>query len=126
VTVVHEAVSAAWKSVTDEWTDRARHDALFALVVQHQCFAWAAAQYNEEHKRRGDDPIAKEQLARLRRGATATMLAAAAARPEKTKQPYRNTMIVMMVMLAALVLGILVTKSIYDNTPPRPTKPARG
>jgi hypothetical protein len=122
VSVVHEAVSAAWQSVTDEWTDRARHDALFALVVQHQCFAWAATQY----KARGEDPIAQEQLARLRRGATATMLAAAAARKEKTKQPYRSTMIVMLVMLAALVLGILVTKSIYDNTPPRPTKPTRG
>jgi hypothetical protein len=120
--VVHDDVRTAWQSVAEAWPDRTRHDALFALVVKHQCFAWAAARYKE----RGDDPIATEQLARLRRGAMATMMAAGAARPDKAPQPYRNTMIVLVVLLAALVLGILVTKSIHDNTPPRPTKPARG
>lgn len=120
--VVHHDVRAAWARVTDTWPDSARHDAFFALVVQHQCFAWAAQRYKE----RGDDPIAQEQLARLRRGAMATMMAAAATRTTKEKQPYRSTMIVLLVLLAAMLLGMVVTKALHDNTPPPATKPARG
>lgn len=119
--MVHHDVRSAWHRVTETWPDSARHDELFKLVVQHQCFAWAAARYKE----RGKDPIAEEQLARLRRAAMATMMAAAAARPAKERTPYRSTLIVLVVLLAALVIGILVTKSLHDNTPARPTKPAR-
>jgi hypothetical protein len=119
--VVHHDVRAAWTRVTETWVDALRHDAFFALVVQHQCFAWAAARYKE----RGKDPIAEEQLARLRRAAMATMMAAAAARPQKERQPYRSVLITLIVLLVAMVLGLVVTKSIHDNTSARPTKPAR-
>jgi hypothetical protein len=118
--VVHHDVRAAWTRVTETWVDALRHDAFFALVVQHQCFAWAAARYKE----RGADPIATEQLARLRKAAMATMMAAAAARPQKERQPYRNVMVTLIVLLVAMLLGLVVTKSIHDNTPVKPTKQA--
>ena len=119
--MVHHDVRAAWARVTETWVDSARHDAFFALVVQHQCFAWAAARYRE----RNNDPIAEEQLGRLRKAAMATMMAAAAARPSKERQPYRSTLIVLIVLLVAMVLGLAVTKSIHDGQPARPTKRER-
>ena len=118
--VVHHDVRAAWTRVTETWVDALRHDAFFALVVQHQCFAWAAARYKE----RAADPIATEQLARLRKAAMATMMAAAAARPQKERQPYRSVLVTLIVLLAAMLLGLCVTKSIHDNTPAKPTKRA--
>lgn len=124
--VVTDDVRAAWARVTEMWADSARHDAFFALVVQHQCFAWAAQRYKERHQERGDDPIAQQQLARLRRGAMATMMAAAAARPTNEKQPYRGTLVVLIVLLAAMLLGVVVTNALHDKAPAQPTKPVRG
>lgn len=119
--VVDHDVRAAWHAVTETWPDSARHDAFFALVVQHQCFAWAAARYRE----RGNDPIAEEQLARLRKAAMATMMAAAATRQVKERTPYRSTLIVLIVLLVAMVLGLVVARSIHDGQSARSTKPLR-
>lgn len=111
---MHEDVTSAWDRVTEQWDDPARHDALLALVVQHNCFAWAAARYKE----RSGDAIADRQLDRLRRAATATMLATATARTRKEETPYRKVIVWLAVMLAMLLLGLVLTRIIVDIKAP--------
>jgi hypothetical protein len=120
--VIDYSVRGAWERVSETWADSARHDELFKLAVKHNCFAWVAARYREK----GDDPIAKEQLERLRKAAVAAMYVSAAAKPAKEKTPYRSSFIVLVVLLLAMLLALFVTKSMHDNqkTPPV-TKPAR-
>lgn len=115
-----EAVRGAWERVSENWTDTARHDALFHAAVKDNALAWAAARYRE----RGDDPIAKGQLERLRKAAVASMLVSAAPREAKQKTPYRSTLIVLMCLIAAMIIALFVTKSLHDNRSPV-TKPAR-
>jgi hypothetical protein len=122
--VIDYSVRGAWERVSETWADAALHDELFKLAVKHNCFAWVAARYREK----GDDPIAKGQLERLRKAAVAALYVTAAARPSKDKTPYRSTLVVLIVLVLAMVVGLLVTKSMHDNdngnTPPI-TKPAR-
>jgi hypothetical protein len=121
--VVHEDVTTAWERVTEQWDDTARHEAFIASVAQHNCYAWAAARYKE----RAGDAVADKQLARLRKAATATMMAAAMARPSKERQPYRGLVVVLICLVLAMIVALFVTKSLHDNRPlTRPdTKPAR-
>ena len=121
--MVHDDVTAAWQRVTEQWDDSARHEAFFAAAAQHSCFAWAAARYKE----RTGDAIADKQLERLRKAATATMMATAAAKPSKERQPYRSLLIVLICMFLAMLVALFVTKSLRDNhpAPARATKPAR-
>jgi hypothetical protein len=115
--VEHEAVRAAWQRVVESWDDAARHDAFVGLVAQHNCFAWAAARYKE----RAGDAVADRQLERLRRAATATMLATATVREEHQRQPYRSTLIALIAMLLLAVIGLVCTKMVADNQPTRTT-----
>ena len=119
--MVPDAVSAAWQSVTDKWDDAGRHEAFIALVAQHSCYAWAAGRYKE----RAGDVIADKQLDRLRRAATATMMATASSKPAKQRQPYRGLVVVLICMLLAMVVALFATRSIRDNQAVPPTKPAR-
>ena len=118
---MHDEVTAAWDRVVEDWDDPARHDALIGLVAQHNCFVWAAARYKE----RAGDPIADKQLERLRRAATATMLATATARPEAS-QPYRKTFLYFAFVVFILLATVLAAKLIIDNygrpVPPKPTR----
>lgn len=114
-------VRGAWEAVTETWSDSAKHEALFKLAVADNCLAWVAARYRE----RGDDPIAKEQLERLRKAALASMMVKATERQANAKTPYRSTFIVLGCLLLAMLLALFVTKFIHDNQPPPVTKPAR-
>jgi hypothetical protein len=118
--VLDDQVQRAWGQVTENWSDVARHDELFALVVKDNCFAWAAARYRE----RGDDPIAKEQLERLRKAALASMMVSAAKRETKGKTPYVSSVIVLVCLIVAMLIALFVTKSLRDNRP-HATQPAR-
>jgi hypothetical protein len=118
--VIDYSVRGAWERVTENWTDLARHDELFKLAVKDSALAWAAARYRE----RGDDPIAKDQLERLRKAALASMMVTAAARDDKQKTPYRSSLIVLICLIVALLVALFVTKSLHDNRP-AVTKPAR-
>jgi hypothetical protein len=114
-----EAVRAAWQAVTEHWDEPARHEALLGLVAQHACFAWAAARYKE----RAGDAIADEQIERLRRAATATMLATATPRPSADKQPYKNTLIIFIALVAMAILGLVLAKLIHDSRSAEVTNP---
>lgn len=107
-TEVHEAavpgpVRAAWARAAEAWSDPARHDELLCEVATHRCYAWAAGRY----RTRGGDPIAERQLARLRRAAEATLLAGATARRDAAATPYRATVVVLALLIAAVVVGLV-------------------
>ena len=121
---VNEAVSAAWERVLEGWDEPARHEALLALVVQHSEFAWAAGRYKEK----GDDPIAVERLDRLRKAATATMMATATKKAEEERSPYTKTMVWLVVMLIMLIIGLLFARIVTDRSPKRspPVRPPTG
>jgi hypothetical protein len=118
--VADDQLQSAWERVTEDFADPARHEELFKLVVKENSLAWAAARYRE----RGDDPIAKEQLERLRKAAVASMMVSGAAREAKQATPYRSSLIVLICLIAAMLIALFVTKSLHDNRPPV-TKPAR-
>jgi len=101
------AVLAAWQRVTERWDDTGAHDALVALVIQHGCFAWAAARY----KAHAQDEVATRQLERVRKAALATMLTARKPGLD-ARSPYHATLrlfgVLVVVLLIALLSAMLV------------------
>jgi hypothetical protein len=96
------------------------HEELFKLAIADNCLAWVAARYRE----RGDDPIAKVQLERLRKAAIAAMFVSGAQRQAKEKTPYRSSFVVLACLLVAMLIALFVTKFIHDNkTQQTVTKP---
>ncbi len=100
---VPEAVRAAWEAAVGAWDDKTRHDAFIGQVATFSCYAWAAARYRE----RAGDPIADRQLVRLRTAATATMLATATSRSAEPATPYRNTLLVLLVLVIIMGIGVV-------------------
>src|SRR5215475_5359133 len=122
---VPEPVRAAWARAAEAWTDPARHDELLQQVAAHRCYAWAAGRY----RTRGRDPIAERQLDRLRRAAEATLLAGATVRSDTTATPYRATLGVLAILIAAVVVGLVyatLLRGASDATiaPPGPSPSA--
>jgi hypothetical protein len=109
--VIPEAVQTAWDDAVAHWDDPARHQAVLGLVAQHNCFAWAAARYKE----RAGDPVAEKQLERLRSSAVATMFAQASGRKKEPPQPFRQTLLLLVALLLALVIGMIFVKIIHDS-----------
>ena len=104
---MHEAVSAAWDKVTEDWDNQARHDALLALAVEHQAFKWVATKYRE----RKGDAIADAQLAKIGAAAMATMLSAATAKRESdVPSPYKRALLWIVVLAALMVFGLMAVK----------------
>ena len=89
--------------------------------MQRGAFAWAAARYKE----RGDDPVARNQMARLTKAATATMLATASQRAPEPSSPYKKTMIWLVVMTVMLLLGLVFTRIVVEHAKPKPPTPSR-
>jgi hypothetical protein len=121
---VPEPVRAAWARAAEAWSDPARHDELLQQVAAHRCYAWAAGRY----RTRARDPIAERQLDRLRRAVEATLLAGASVRPDPVATPYRATLGVLALLIAAIVVGLVyatLLRGPSDATiaPPGPSPP---
>ena len=114
---IPDPVTAAWDAAVAAWDDASKHDALLALVATHSCYAWAAGKY----KTRAGDPIADKALERLRKAATATMLATATVRPEQTQMPYRNTLMVLLVLVIMIGVGVVYAMSRQHHDAPAAT-----
>ncbi len=116
-----DVVTAAWDRTVEQWDDPSRHEALLAVVVQHSAFAWAAARYKD----RGDDPVAKDRLERIRKAATATMFATAKVRETEESSPYKKTLLWLMVLCVMLVLGLVFARIVVGNAPAKAKPPTR-
>lgn len=119
-----EAVAAAWAACEQAWDEPARHDAFFALVVQHDCFAFAASRY----KLRAGDAIADRQLERVRKAATAKLMATGSARRDPTaSKPYRATIALIVLMLVVAIAGLAYVANLKGGAhPPPPPPPTPG
>ncbi|CAN5725911.1 hypothetical protein BH11MYX1_BH11MYX1_45140 [soil metagenome] len=94
-----EAVTAAWDQVVAHWGEPKRHEALLGLVASYNCYAWVAGRYRE----RAGDPIAEQQLERIRKAATIAMFATASKRPDETRKA--GSIAVLVVLLIVCVVG---------------------
>ncbi len=113
---VPEAVRTAWQTAVDGWDDAARHEAFFAQVAQHRCFAYGAARYRE----RAGDPIAERQLARIQKSATAALLATGTTRDEPARNPYRATVALFVVLVVFAIGGLLYTAVLHSRATSKP------
>ncbi len=113
---VPEAVRTAWQAAVDKWDDPARHEAFIAQIAQHRCFAYGAARYKE----RAGDPTADRQLARLQKSATAALLATGTTRDEPTKNPYRATMALFVVLVVLAIGGLVYTAVLHSRATSKP------
>jgi protein-S-isoprenylcysteine O-methyltransferase Ste14 len=104
---IPDAVKAAWDRTVAAWEDPAAHAALLAVVANYSCYVWAAAQY----KKRAGDKIADRALVRIRKAATAQMLATAMSRPKQTgRTPYRSSMFVLIVVVFMIGVAFMYAK----------------
>jgi hypothetical protein len=120
-----DAVAVAWEAALAAWSDPARHDALFQLIVLHGAYAWAAAKYRD-HKRalNDDDAIGDRQLERLRRAAEATLRVTGTARADTTPKPYRALLAVLVVLIVATIVGLLIANNLRRPSPQNAARPA--
>ena len=109
---IPERVRAAWDAAVAAWDEPKRHEALLAVALETDSFAWVARQYRE----RKGEPIADAQLERLRKAGLAAMFATATRRPEKQKSPFRMLQLLLLVVVVMVAAGILIMRSL----------PARG
>jgi len=58
-------------------------------------------------------------LARLRKAATATMLATATVRPDDEKVPYRNAILILIALVILVVVGMMYAKAKEHAAPTR-------
>jgi hypothetical protein len=95
-------VHATWKRAVEAWADPARHDAVFRIVADTGCYAWAAAMYRDAVTLRGDD-TSKQMLERIRKGAEIMMYATRT----EPRRPSRLLRAVFVVVVGALVVFAL-------------------
>ncbi len=101
-----DEVVSAWDDTVAHWDEPQRHDVLLAKIATYNCYAWAAGKY----KTKAGDPIADKQLERLRKAATASLLATATVRPDETKMPYRNAVLVLVALVILMIVGAIYAK----------------
>ena len=105
---MHDAVSAAWDKLGEDWEDQARHDALRALAVEQGELKWLATKYREKK----GDPMADAQLAKIASVAMATFMAreTAAKHGADTNAPYKRALMWIGVLVIMLVMGLVAAK----------------
>lgn len=118
-------VKAAWEAVLEAWTSDATHDALFNLIAARGEYGWAAGRYREQARERVGDRVAPKQMDRIRRAIEATMVVSATARDRPAASPYKNTAMLLAVLIIVLAVGmaymfIKSRRSAPDDPPPPP------
>lgn len=99
---VNEEIRRLWDEVEADWEDRARH----AVFVERSLIAGAAGWAAGRYRRRGaDDPLARDQLARIAARSEQLLLLSASPRP---RIRWSRMGLVIAFLLAAAV-GFLAT-----------------
>ena len=97
------AIKQLWEHVEQEWDDRARH----ALFVERALDAGAGGYAAACYRRRGADPIATEQLARIT-GRLEQLLLATGTSPEEAQTAPSRKLLLLVVFLLMFALGALL------------------
>ncbi len=105
-------LEAAWTQTTLAWTSPAAHDELFRLVHLHDAWMWAARSYREYAKAHTGDEIAQRQLKKL----TGYLMVTLAPRAKPTRNPYRATVSILVMMMLALGAGTAFTRFASGNS----------
>lgn len=114
---VPEPLVRAWEVAVEQWSNPAHHEEVLRLITQNDAYAWGAAKYRS----RTGDPIADKLLERIRKSAEVTMMTSATARTVVEKNPYRNT-VVMLVIVILAIAGALIYAQVKSDRP-QPTRP---
>jgi len=109
---VPEPLANAWQAALDAWDDAARHDELLRLVSQHDAYTWAVARYRS----RPADAMRDRQLSRLAKAAELMMYASATKQERAAPTPYRNFLIVVVVLLVATMVGLMFARMAVDSS----------
>ncbi len=115
---VPEPLVRAWERAVDKWDDTPRHEEVLRLITQNDAYAWGAAKYRS----RAGEPIADKFLERVRKSAEATMMTSATARNVVEKNPYRNTVALLVIVVLAIAGALLYAK--VKSSAPQPTPPS--
>lgn len=122
-----DRLDALWESAQADWDDDEVHRRFIEAAAAADAFAIAAGRYREVLRDRPGDPRAATALKRITRMAEASMLARAAARPGQGegKEPYKNVLIllIVLVMLAGAGAMYLMVRSVGQDEPPRAPVP---
>lgn len=124
-TSVTGAVQAAWDRVIEDWSDEARHEAVFRLATEWGEYNWVAARYREQARTREGDPIAPKQMERIRRAIEATLLVSGTAREKPQPSPYKNLLAMFALLLILLGIGafyIYMKSKTTSDVPPPPSR----
>jgi len=101
---VDQEVVRLWRHVEARWEDRAGH----ALFVE-QCILFGDVGYAAAcYRRRGDDPVAKEQLARLAARLDQSLAASAADRSRPAAGRTLSVLLMILILLAAAGLAMYI------------------
>lgn len=92
-------IRLAWDTLVEHWDEPKRHTQLLNLASEKNVFAWVGAKYRVKAKE--GDPVAVEQLEKLKKQAEVTLLATAERPPDNAK---RNRTIAL--AIAAIVLAV--------------------
>jgi hypothetical protein len=97
---------SAWERTLHGWQDRSLHDTVLGLAAKHEQFAWLAARYREVARRRPQDPVPAQRLARLQRAALATLCFAPPPGVTPERKPYRGAAIMLIAFVVLAVVGL--------------------
>ena len=98
---VSEDVLRLWQHVEEDWSDRARHALFVEQSILFGALGYAAGCY----RKKGDDPVAVEQLGRISSRLEQSMSQTSSSR--ETPGPSRRMTIIVIVVLMLAVAGLL-------------------
>jgi hypothetical protein len=122
-----------WAQVLEAWDQPARHDAVLAAVQRGGHFAWLAARYRQAKDERGAaDAMTARGLERLEKVVVTTLVMSGSKRETAATVPYRNTIIVMGLLLLMIAGGLVwglsrknAGRAEDDGAPLKPIVPHR-
>ncbi|MCE9578918.1 MAG: hypothetical protein K8W52_37685 [Deltaproteobacteria bacterium] len=115
---------AAWQRATLVWDDARAHERVIELAATTASYAWVARQYRAAGRDRPDDPMVASQLARLARMTEATLRATSdlRARGGSPATPYRNTVVILLILVAAMGAGLVWAMTARGGEEPAPVE----
>lgn len=114
---------AAWQRAIDAWDDARAHERVLELAATTGGYAWVARKYRAVGRERPDDPRVASQLGRIARMTEATLRATShRVRGGSPATPYRSTIVILLVLVAAMGAGLFWAMSSRGGDGPAPVE----